>query len=156
MKSLPIIAGVIVLLLIAGGTYFFVKGSPVSAPQPSPETAIEQASSSGTAVMNSSMPSSDSGSMSETKEVIISSSNFKYTPSLINVNKGDKVKITLKNNGGMHDLFIDGYNIQTKIIESGQEDSIEFTADKAGTFDFWCTVGKHKAMGMVGRLVVQN
>ncbi len=155
MKSLPIIAGIIVLLLIAGGTYFLVKGSPVSTPQPSPETAIEQASSSGTESMGSSMPSSDSGSMAETKEVTISSSNFKYTPSLINVNKGDKVKITLKNNGGMHDLFIDSYDVKTKVIESGQEDSIEFIADKAGTFDFWCTIGNHKAMGMVGKLVVQ-
>lgn len=155
MKSLPIIAGVIVLLLIAGGTYFFVKGSPVSTPQPSPETAIEQASASGTEAMGSSMPSSDSGSMSETKEVTISASNFKYTPSLINVNKGDKVKVILKDNGGMHDLFIDGYDVKTKVIESGQEDSIEFVADKAGTFDFWCTIGNHKAMGMVGKLVVQ-
>lgn len=155
MKSLPIIAGIIVLLLIAGGTYFLVKGSPVSTPQPSPETAIEQASSSGTESMGSSMPSSDSGSMAATKEVTISSSNFKYTPSLINVNKGDKVKITLKDNGGMHDLFIDSYDVKTKVIESGQEDSIEFIADKAGTFDFWCTIGNHKAMGMVGKLVVQ-
>lgn len=152
MKSLPIIAAVAILVLIGAGTWFLVKGNPVSSPQPSPEVSIQQSSTPST--MDSS-PSASPSAETGVKEFTIVGSSFKFAPSQITVKQGDKVKITLKNTGGTHDLFIDGYKIQTKVINSGAEDTIEFTADKAGTFDFWCTVGNHKAMGMVGKLVVE-
>lgn len=148
MKSLPLVIVVLVLVILGVGTYFFVKGSPVTTPQPSPQTSIEQASSSGSVTET---PSTTSG---ETKEFTIVASNYKFTPNEIKVKKGDKVKITLTSTG-IHDLAIGGYNLQTKVLNNGETDSIEFTADKAGTFELWCTVGNHKAMGMVGTLVVE-
>lgn len=42
-----------------------------------------------------------------------------------------------------------------KIIEGGQEDVIEFTPDKAGSFEYYCSVGKHREMGMKGMLTVE-
>jgi uncharacterized cupredoxin-like copper-binding protein len=32
---------------------------------------------------------------------------------------------------------------------------VQFVADKTGTFEFYCSVGNHRQMGMVGTLVVQ-
>lgn len=55
----------------------------------------------------------------------------------------------------MHDFVVDELKIKTAVINNGQEDFVEFTADKAGTFEFYCSVGNHRAMGMVGKITVQ-
>src|SRR3990167_9256749 len=38
---------------------------------------------------------------------------------------------------------------------TGQSASVEFTADKAGGFEYYCSVGTHRAMGMVGAFIVE-
>lgn len=154
MKSLPIVAAVAILLLIGAGTWFLIRGNPVTSPQPSPETSIQQSTTSPTIMDNTKPATSSPSTQTDVKEFTVVASNFKLAPNQISVKQGDKVKITLKNTAGSHNLFVDKYNIQTKVIGAGEEDSIEFTAEKNGTFDFWCTVGNHKAMGMVGKLVV--
>jgi plastocyanin len=78
-----------------------------------------------------------------------------FDPATITVNKGDKVKITFKNSGGMHDWKIDELSIATKKIKTGEEEVLEFTADKVGTFEYYCSVGDHRAKGMKGTLVVK-
>ena len=75
--------------------------------------------------------------------------------SWIGAKEGDMVKIVFKNMQGFHDLTIDGLNLKTKQIQAGEEESIEFVADKKGTFDYFCSVGTHREMGMVGKLVVE-
>src|SRR5690606_34915537 len=69
---------------------------------------------------------------------------------------GDVVKITLINDDGMlHDLVIDEFDVATdQFADRGEQDSITFTANKTGTFDYYCSVPGHKAAGMVGKLVV--
>ena len=32
---------------------------------------------------------------------------------------------------------------------------VEFTVDKTGTFEYYCSVGQHRANGMVGNLIVE-
>ena len=88
------------------------------------------------------------------KEFTVSGSNFSFTPSNITVNKGDKVKITFKNTQGFHDFKIDEYGVATKQANSPATEVLEFTADKTGSFQYYCSVGSHIAMGMWGTLVV--
>ena len=90
-----------------------------------------------------------------TKEFTIVGSNFAFAPNVMKVKKGDTVKITFSNSGGMHDLVIDGYDVATKVIGSGKSEELTFVADKAGTFEFYCSIGNHRAMGMKGQLVVE-
>ena len=89
------------------------------------------------------------------KEFTVTGQNFSFSPTTINVNKGDKVKITFKNAEGTHDFVIDEFNTATKRLKVGEEETIEFTADKSGTFEYYCSVGTHRAMGMVGSLTVK-
>lgn len=89
-----------------------------------------------------------------TKNFTVNANNYGFDPKQITVKKGDTVKITLVNKEGFHDLRIDAFNIATKKINTDQEDTISFVADKAGSFEYYCTVGNHRAMGMVGRLTV--
>lgn len=87
--------------------------------------------------------------------IVVTAKNFSFEPANINVKKGAKVKIILKNVEGFHDLKIDEYNVATKQINAGVESEFQFVADKTGTFEYYCSVGKHRAMGMIGKLVVE-
>jgi len=87
-------------------------------------------------------------------EVVVEGSNFKFTPTKIEVNRGDTVRLTLKSSGMMHDLVIDELDVATSRLGDGEEEEIEFVASKVGIFEFYCSVGNHRAMGMKGTLVV--
>ncbi len=89
------------------------------------------------------------------KEFTIHGSSFKFDPSEIRVNKGDHVKINFISDDVGHNLIIDELNIKTKVLSSGEEQSVEFTADKEGIFNIVCTVGNHKQLGMEGQLIVE-
>ncbi|MBP7119171.1 cupredoxin domain-containing protein, partial [Candidatus Woesebacteria bacterium] len=72
------------------------------------------------------------------------------------VHEGDVVTVTFKNEGRMmHDWVVEGENIATKTINGGQADVIQFVAPKKGSYETFCSVGTHRKMGMVGKLIVQ-
>ncbi len=89
------------------------------------------------------------------KNFTVEGGNFYFKPTSMTVNKGDKVKITFVNKGGYHDLVIDEFNVRTPQIKDGQSATIEFTADKTGSFEYYCSVGEHRQMGMKGTLIVK-
>ena len=89
------------------------------------------------------------------KEFTVTGKNFSFEPSLITVKKGDRVKITFENSAGFHDFKIDEYGVATKQTQSPTTEVLEFTADKAGSFEYYCSVGSHRAMGMKGTLKVE-
>lgn len=90
-----------------------------------------------------------------TKTFTVVASNFKYDTKTIKVKKGDTVKITLKNTEGFHDFVIDEFDVATNQIGAEEEDEVEFEATKTGTFEYYCSVGKHRSMGMVGKLIIE-
>jgi nitrite reductase (NO-forming) len=71
------------------------------------------------------------------------------------VKKGDTVKIVLTNANGMHDWIVDEFNAKTKVLQGTASDTIQFVASKTGTFEYYCGVGNHRQMGMVGKLIVE-
>lgn len=107
---------------------------------------------------NSMLPTDESMQENNKGEVVINveGENFSFSPSEIKVKKGDTVTINFKSVGGFHDLKIDELNVATKQLQDGENDSVTFVADKAGTFEFYCSVGQHRQMGMVGTLVVEE
>lgn len=95
------------------------------------------------------------GTISEgVREFNINGTNFKFDLAGIKVKKGDTVKINFTNRDGMHDFVLDGLNIRTKVLKLGETESITFVADKAGSFEYYCSIGQHRQMGMKGTLVV--
>lgn len=95
-------------------------------------------------------------STASVKEFTVSGENFKFTPSTMTVERGDTVRITFNNVGGTHDLRVDGYEVGTKVIQGGTSETFEFVANEAGSFEYYCSVGQHRQMGMVGTLTVTN
>lgn len=88
------------------------------------------------------------------KTFTITGKNFSFTPSEIRVAKGDKVKIIFQNDEGFHDWVIDEFNAKTPQIPAGQTATVEFIADITGQFEFYCSVGQHRQLGMKGILFV--
>ncbi len=85
----------------------------------------------------------------------VNGGNFYFVPNEIHVKKGDTVTINFKNDGGFHDFKIDAFNVATDRIQGGDMKSVTFTADKTGSYEFYCSVGSHRTMGMKGTLVVE-
>ncbi len=88
-------------------------------------------------------------------EFTVTGKGFLFDPKEIKVKKGDTVRITFVNAEGFHDWKLEGYNVGTKQIAAGKTEVVEFTADKAGTFEYYCSVGQHRQNGMKGNLIVQ-
>ncbi len=93
--------------------------------------------------------------LSNVKEFTITGTNFSFTPTVIIVKKGDKVKITFENSAGFHNFAIDEYGVSTKEVKSPNTEVVEFIANKAGSFEYYCSVGSHRALGMKGVLKVE-
>lgn len=89
------------------------------------------------------------------KEFTVEGSNFMFSPSTISVNKGDTVKIIFKNTQGFHDFVVDEFGAATKQIKDPSTETITFVANKTGTFEYYCSVGQHRSMGMKGTLTVK-
>jgi nitrosocyanin len=148
---------VIVLLAILLGGFALVQ-SQKKVTQTSPAETTTQPSAMMQPSGAMSPAATGEGAMmkaGEVKEFTVEGKNFSFSPSTLTVNKGDTVKITFKNSGGMHDFVLDEFNVKTKPIESGASETVSFTANKAGTFNYYCSVGNHRAMGMQGTLTVK-
>jgi plastocyanin len=138
-KNLLIGGGVLLAVIVAG--FFLVQKKAASVPVVN-QNAVTETSVSGTPNPNA-------------KEFNVTATEFAFSPSTISVKKGDVVRINLLNNGTFsHNLTFANLNLGTKTIASGESDSLEFTADKTGSFGFTCTVDSHKDKGMAGTLTV--
>lgn len=89
------------------------------------------------------------------KEFTVEGSNMKFAPTTLTVSEGDTVRITFKNVEGFHDFVIDEFDVATKQFQAPGEEVVEFVADQSGSFEYYCSVGQHRQMGMVGTLVVE-
>ncbi|MFA5895263.1 MAG: cupredoxin domain-containing protein [Candidatus Shapirobacteria bacterium] len=135
MKNLFLIA---LVVFIVGSGYFYMKQTPPTNPAPpATPTAVLEMSDQTEQTFN------------------IKGLNFSFDVKEIKVKKGDKVVINFTNTEGFHDLKIDEFGVATKQIKTGESDKISFTADKTGTFEYYCSVGQHRQNGMWGKLIVE-
>ena len=70
---------------------------------------------------------------------LIEASRFAYTPSILKVNRGDRVTIELVSTDVVHGLSVDGYGLEVA-SDPGQTARLTFVADRSGTFRFRCSV----------------
>ena len=84
------------------------------------------------------------------------------TPNIIDnpdlkVKQGDKVRIEFTSSQGFHDWKIDEFSAATERVSDTDSKTVtvEFIADKKGTFEYYCSVGEHRLMGMKGNLIVE-
>lgn len=100
-------------------------------------------------------PTVSATQVASVKTFTVIGKNFSFSPTEIKVKKGDTVRIVLDNQDGTHDWVLDEFNVHTPRIQTGQTAEVTFVADKTGTFEYYCSVGNHRAMGMKGNFVVE-
>src|SRR3989344_4573926 len=134
MKKI-LITAVLILLVAAGGYYFLNNSNSLDI--------------TGNTVDNS-----------DVKVFVVDSSHLRFyidgveNPD-IKVKEGDKVRIEFTSSEGFHDWVVDEFGAKTEKVSAGGSSSVEFVADKKGTFEYYCSVGQHRANGMFGKFIVE-
>lgn len=141
--------GVIVVAVVGGVIYFAsAKGSSPAVNTPAENMKNEQSSVT-------SSETSSTATDTNVKVIDVEAGSFYYKPNIIEVNKGQKVKIVLKSVSMMHNFNIDELGVKSAIVKNGDTGTVEFTADKVGTFEYYCSIGQHRANGQVGKITVK-
>ncbi|MCD9024127.1 cupredoxin domain-containing protein [Cohnella sp. NL03-T5] len=129
-----------VLALSACGSNNNNNASPSSSESPSDSAPASASSSASTPAAGG-----------ETKEITVTATNFEFDAQEIKAKVGDTIVLTLKNDSGNHGLEIKDLNVK---IKNGESATI--VLDKAGTYDFNCSImcgTGHDSM--VGKLIVE-
>lgn len=140
-----VIIGILILAVIGVGLAFATTNRSV---QQSPSTATQ--APANTAAPEPSVPQTD-----EVRIINIEAGSFYYKPNEITVKQGEKVRIVMNSVSMMHDFNIDELGVKMPIIQNGNTGTVEFTADRKGSFEYYCSVGQHRANGQVGTIIVQ-
>jgi heme/copper-type cytochrome/quinol oxidase subunit 2 len=92
----------------------------------------------------------------QTREFEIDAAQFHYSPSIIRVDKGDRVVIKFRATDVSHGMYVDGYDVEVN-ANPGRTQTLEFVADRAGKYQFRCsqTCGSLHPF-MIGWLVVRS
>lgn len=92
-------------------------------------------------------------SMTSFVEMVDGKPKPQYSLKEITVNKGDTVRIKITVTSGMHDFKIDEYGVYSD-TQLDKESVVEFVADQAGDFVYYCTKPGHRENGHFGILKV--
>ena len=80
--------------------------------------------------------------------------SFGFNPNQITVEKGEKITLIVENiESKIHTFTLSEFGID-KRLNNLQTVTIDFIADKSGTFEFFCTIPFHRPAGMEGELNV--
>ncbi len=85
----------------------------------------------------------------------LSGTNFAFDVTEMTVSKDDTVTINLVSESGFHDWVVDELDAATARVNSGESTSLTFVANETGSFQYYCSVGNHRAQGMVGTITVE-
>ena len=151
-KNVVMILG---LLIVLGGGYFLLSNqsnTPATddAMMVEEEVVMEDEATAGDDTMTG-----DDAMMENVVEVALTGDDFAFSQEEIVVQEGDTVRITLTSTDMPHDWVVDELDARTEIAEAGETVTVEFVADTAGEYEYYCSVGNHREQGMVGTLIVE-
>ena len=88
-------------------------------------------------------------------EISVTARKYEFVPNVIKVKQGEHVRLVMTAVDHDHGFKLAAFNID-QLLKKGEPTTVEFTADRAGTFPFecshFCGIG-HKRMK--GQLVVE-
>ncbi len=157
MNKNALILGAVVIVLVGG---FLLLGRRTQTKAPATTMVVATSEPTAVPTLESISPTKGTEKVTAkvtvtTKTFTVDAKNFSFSPTEIKVKKGDMVKVTLNVKEGLHDWVVDEFNARTKQTAEGKTDTVEFTASKTGTFEYYCSIGQHRKMGMVGKLIVE-
>jgi len=153
-----IFALLVLVILAGGGWYFYQNSSPTVPAIPVIETGTNtDTGETSTGMETGTIPATETAPASApaTKVFSLTGKMFAFSQAEIRVKKGDTVTINFESTAGLHDWVVDTFNARTQQVQPGTKTSVTFVADKTGTFEYYCSVGSHRANGMAGKLIVE-
>jgi len=153
-NTIMIIGIVIVAVVVVLGALTFRNNSPTPTIS-NPTSTTQNQIAESTLAVSPEPTQADVTLTEEIQTVNLEAGSFYYKPNVITVKKGQKVRIVMKAADQMHNFNIDELGVKLPIVKSGNTGTVEFTADKLGTFEYYCSVVQHRANGQVGKLIVQ-
>ncbi|HEY1359698.1 MAG TPA: cupredoxin domain-containing protein [Thermoleophilaceae bacterium] len=87
----------------------------------------------------------------------VAETEYKLDPSKLNVASKGTVQFDVQNNGKIvHALEVEGPGGETRsgTIQPGQSKQFKVSLDKPGSYEIYCPIGNHRALGMKGTLRV--
>jgi cytochrome c oxidase subunit 2 len=73
-----------------------------------------------------------------TSEIRMTARKYDFAPDFVRVKKGDRVKLVITALDRDHGIKIEDFHIDQK-LPKGEPVTVEFVADRAGTFPFQCS-----------------
>lgn len=90
------------------------------------------------------------------REITLTARNYRFTPNRIEVAQDDLVKLTVQSEDNAYSLTIDEYRVSRR-VPAGGSTTLEFRADRAGTFSFYSNMTNDaRHAQMKGELVVRG
>lgn len=157
----PIVIVGIIALLALGGIAYMMMGNNNAATTENTEITVQEETATAAQEQTGSAESSETATSEmvasdEVQIVNVEAGSFYYKPNEIRVKKGDTVKIVMKSVSMMHDFVIDELDVRMPVVKNGEMGEVEFTVTEAGEFEYYCSVGQHRANGQVGKLIVEE
>lgn len=131
------------------------QGTPVPQKEAPQQVAAEKPQEEEKTAPPASQTEKEQAQQSEFKEFRLTAKQFQFEPAAIEVSKGDKVRLIVTSIDVPHGFSIPEYGINER-LEPGKPVTIEFTADKQGSFTAFCSVfcgSGHSTMK--GKIVVK-
>lgn len=131
--------------------------TPTPMASPTPETSpTPQASATPVASPTPAPPSAGAVkefTMTSFYELADNKPKPQFSLKEMTVKKGDRVRVKITNTKGTHNFNIDEFNVFAD-TPLNQEVTVEFMADRAGDFIYYCAIPDHRALGQWGTLRV--
>jgi heme/copper-type cytochrome/quinol oxidase subunit 2 len=90
------------------------------------------------------------------REITLTARNYRFSPSRIEVAQDDLVKLTVQSEDNAYSVTIDEYRMSRR-VPAGGSTTLEFRADRAGTFAFYSNLTNDaRHTQMKGELVVRG
>lgn len=148
------IVTLIALIVIGGVGYKLYNHIMSLQTKPAESTVVTKSSPTSEMAVTPSQEASNSAMTNEVT-LTITGKNFSFDPKEIKVKQGQKVTVIFENANGMHDFVLDEFNVKSGRIASGGNAKVSFVPSKKGSFEYYCSVGNHRQMGMVGTMIVE-
>ncbi|TSA46603.1 hypothetical protein D4R52_00190 [bacterium] len=160
-KGISTAAVVIMVIIVAGAGGYLIYNFEHNKIQAS---ALRSA---GSGTNSTPVPAADTGSNQAPQDTItqspvpavktfnVTAQNLTFSPSVINVKKNDTIVINFQSMDIQHNFKLDQFHVVSDTVSGGQKTTVQFVANQTGTFEFYCGVGSHRDLGMVGQLIVQ-
>lgn len=146
----------IAIVLISGLVFAGCSLLPGSKTEEAPETTnvIEETQVEDAMVKDDVMEKEDVV-IKNAEQPQLNASNFTFGVDKISAKVGEELVVKVTNDSGVHDFVIDELGVSSGVIAQGDTMEITIPTDKPGTYEYYCSIGKHRALGMVGTITIE-